>query len=948
MNLFIFNKLYISIFIIFILCFNTVVVLAQFFDSEQNPPGIKWMQIRTKNFQIIYSMEFANEAQRMSNTLEYLIHGVSKSLNKKPRPISIILQNQGVISNGFVQLAPRRSEFYTTPPQNLDFQDWLNTLAVHELRHVVQFDKLTGRLKAPFFEELALAIFGITLPPWFYEGDAVGIETALSHAGRGRLPEWELIFKTNTLSTLPYSYSKNYFGSFKDLTPGYYQLGYFMTTKLKRDYGKEIMDSIMTRIKQNPIRPFNLSNSIKKFTGYTSRKLHDSTVEELKTLWQKQSENLKPKVYSAINKRKDSIPGDYLLPVSTENGEIIALKQNLSQTPTLILIDSLGNEHMLRKIGYQTEYNFRYAAGKIVWDEFRFDKRYQKRSYNVINILDLKTKNVKQITHKSRLFSPSLSSDAKRIVAVKISTSNLFSLVELNAVNGNVLKEYQVTEGLTLQYPSYNDIGDQIISVVMSVKGAALIEFKQSEASYKIITPFQRQQLMRPVYAGKNILFRAHYEGLNAVYCLTAEDELISLTSALFGATNPSYDKVRNRILFNNYQLKGYDIASIPYVLQNGKHVHPDTSIDTFIDYSSPLVLQEANGNILDSIPQKIYASKNYREFKNLLNFHSLSPHTSNSGINDDLSIGLKFKSNNQLNTFDLYGGYQFNSGLRRSEYLAGMSYKRFYPILDFTHINRANLIYTRQNNRSVAVNWRENITELQMSIPFTFNRLNKTYSMGLKSSSSFTSRYDIQNRPNNFIERLKFPMKYQFYFSRNTQQSRRDLAPAWGQNFSWSYFHLPFEKLLNGTLFSFRSLVYTPGLFRNHSFQASFNYQESKGAYDFNVEIPRINGYRNLSLTTRLRNTFLLDYRFPVLYPDAEVGPLAYIKRLKGGFFADFENIGKGNPWHPRTFGLELSTDMNLLRFMLPNCEITGKLIFSNEYEINKPIFDIGFSYGF
>jgi hypothetical protein len=136
---------------------------------------------------------------------------------------------------------------------------------------------------------LALAIFGISLPPWLYEGDAVGMETALSHAGRGRLPDWELIFKTNTLSTLPYSYSKNYFGSLKDFTPGYYQLGYFMTTKLRRDYGTNIIDSILSRVGRNPLRPYNLSNSIKKFTGLNSRLLHDSTVVELKAFWQKQS-----------------------------------------------------------------------------------------------------------------------------------------------------------------------------------------------------------------------------------------------------------------------------------------------------------------------------------------------------------------------------------------------------------------------------------------------------------------------------------------------------------------------------------------------------------------------------------------------------------------------------------------------------------------------------------
>ncbi|HQS06805.1 MAG TPA: hypothetical protein PLT16_14365, partial [Daejeonella sp.] len=146
MKISIFNSLYISIFISFILCLNIVTVFAQFFDAEQNPPGVKWMQIRTENFQIIYSGELSDEAKRMANTLEHLIDGVSKSLNKRPRPITIILQNQGVISNGFVQLAPRRSEFYTTPPQNLDFQDWLNGMAIHELRHVVQFDKLSGGL----------------------------------------------------------------------------------------------------------------------------------------------------------------------------------------------------------------------------------------------------------------------------------------------------------------------------------------------------------------------------------------------------------------------------------------------------------------------------------------------------------------------------------------------------------------------------------------------------------------------------------------------------------------------------------------------------------------------------------------------------------------------------------------------------------------------------------
>lgn len=939
--------LFISILSTIILCFNSLHGFSQFFGNEQNPPGVKWEQINTSNFQIIYPIMLTDEAQRMANTLEHIINGVSKSLNKTPRKISIILQNQSVISNGFVQLAPRRSEFYTTPPQNLDFQDWLNSLAVHELRHVVQFDKLTPGLKAPFFEELALAIFGISLPPWFFEGDAVGIETALSHAGRGRLPEWELIFRTNTLSTKTYSYSKNYLGSFKDPTPGYYQLGYFMTTKLRRDFGKGIMDSIMSRISRNPFRPYNLSNSIKKFTGMSSKTLHNSTITELKQLWQNQADLVRPIEYPKLNKRKDELPADYLFPVRIFTNETIVLKHSLNNTPGLILIDDSGNEKTLKKIGFQTEPNFKYAAGKLVWDELRFDTRYFKRSFNVINTLDIKSGLYKQITSKSRLFSPALSADGKKVVAVKVREDNRNLLVELDSETGVELKEYLTKSGQTLQTPSYNDLGDKIICVVTSKDGSSLIEFNVADRSSVMLMPFALQQISRPIYASNSVLFRAHYNGINNIYRITpGSAETTALTNVNFGASNASYHFESNTVIFNNYQVNGYDIASVAYEPTTSSSSF--NSKNNFIDYAAPLVEQEANSTILDNIPNNKYSSKPFKEIKNLFYFHSVSPIAEENDQNNELNIGLKLRSNNKLNTLDLYTGYQFNSGLRRSEYMAGITFKRFYPVFDLKYINRARQVNIRQNNTLIPVNWRENFTEMEMRVPFTFNRLNKTYNMGFLSSSSYTSRYEIQNKPGNFITNLEFPMKYMIYFSRNTQRSLRDLAPRWGQKFSISYFHVPFETQLSGTLLAFRSTLFAPGLFSNHSFQTSFNYQESNGAYDFNIEIPRISGYNNLRPSARLRNTLLIDYRFPLFYPDVEIGPLAYIKRIKGGLFADFENIGKGAAFKPRTFGLELSADMNLMRFFLPDFDLSGKLIFSNELGNNKPIFEFGFTYNY
>src|SRR5690606_35052825 len=103
---------------------------------------------------LIYPTELEKEAQRMTGTIAHIFPSDGASLGVKKTTLPILFQNRGVIANGFVQLAPKKSEFYTTPPQHFDSQDWLNNLAVHELRHAAQFDKLTKGRPLPFPEEI--------------------------------------------------------------------------------------------------------------------------------------------------------------------------------------------------------------------------------------------------------------------------------------------------------------------------------------------------------------------------------------------------------------------------------------------------------------------------------------------------------------------------------------------------------------------------------------------------------------------------------------------------------------------------------------------------------------------------------------------------------------------------------------------------------------------------
>jgi len=148
----------------------------------QNPSGIHWKSVSSEHFEIIYPEGFAQDAQLVLTTLDAVYSEAAKSLEVEPRKIPIILQPHTLNSNGFVTLAPRRSELFVTPlmSPSLGQTEWLRTLAIHEYRHVVQFEKSQkGFAKALYIVlgEIGSALaMGLTLLLGILKGYAVGIE----------------------------------------------------------------------------------------------------------------------------------------------------------------------------------------------------------------------------------------------------------------------------------------------------------------------------------------------------------------------------------------------------------------------------------------------------------------------------------------------------------------------------------------------------------------------------------------------------------------------------------------------------------------------------------------------------------------------------------------------------------------------------------------------------
>ncbi|EDM35268.1 hypothetical protein PBAL39_13587 [Pedobacter sp. BAL39] len=903
---------------------------AQIFNAEQNPLSVKWRQINASGFQIIYPQEMEKEAQRMTNTIRHIYPYVGASIGRGETTIPILLQNRGVVANGFVQLGPKKSEFYTTPPQQFDSQDWLNNLAVHELRHVAQFDKLTSGRPKPFPEEVYLAWFGASIPIWFFEGDAVSTETALTHAGRGRQPSWIMPYRTQLLEGKSYSYSKQNFGSQKDLTPGYYQFGYLMSANIRAQQGRSVFDSVLTDIQRRPFRPYPFSGSLKKFSGKGSQEWFRNTTEVLKKEWARQASEMNTTDYPALN-GKSTVATSYFLPVRLEDGALLSLKQSKDAAPHFVRIDADQKESNIIGIGPQEQPWFSYANGIIVWDEIRYDPRYRQRSYSIICSYDMKYKKMKKLSSKSRLFSPSLSADGKTIVAVQIGLDNQSNLVELDAASGTITHTYPNPYNLILQTPAFRTDKNQVVFVAVSEAGKSLMTVERSGKMTQIIAA-SNQQLSRPIYVSQGIAFNAHYNGIdNIYYIVPGEQKISALSASKYGAFNATPTADQQHIVFNNYSLGGYEIAQ-------SQIVPGPIGKAGFVYFGEETEKQENTGNVFDHIPDSTFTSKPYHDLQHLFRVHSIVP-----VFEDEYRGGLQLNSDNLLNTMSTFAGVNYYRDLGRFEYEGGFIFKKLYPIISTTYRNRPRqTYYAADDGRIVNGEWREHNVELEASVPLNFNAGDHNYGFSFRTSTSYTRRYLAEQMPENYITSLKFPLEYQLTMSHTKRVSERDIAPKWGQILRLSYLHQPFDPQLPGNLFSAEAFAYFPGVARNHSLLVNFNYQESSGIRAYDRQINAVYGYSNIPAYSLLKNTLLLNYRFPIAFPDLEVGPLGYLRNVRGTLFSHYENIGKDtNIGEPKTFGFELRSDINPLRYDAL-MEFGARVVFVNRIYHQNPILEL------
>ncbi|HEX2534672.1 MAG TPA: hypothetical protein VHK69_13095, partial [Chitinophagaceae bacterium] len=242
------------------------------------PPSTRWKQIHTDTARVIFDAASGAAGRRVSTLIHRMAADTSNHLGAALRKVPVVLHSRTTLANGYVALAPFRSEFYLIPGSNIfEFGalPWSEQLAIHEYRHVHQYNQFrVGLSRVAYYllgQEGQAVANGAAVPAWFFEGDAVHAETVLTPQGRGRMPLFLNGYNSLWQAGRHYRVMKLLNGSYKDYVPNHYQFGYFMVNYGNLRYGNTFWPKVTRDAAAFRGLIFPFSQAVRRYSGQRIR-----------------------------------------------------------------------------------------------------------------------------------------------------------------------------------------------------------------------------------------------------------------------------------------------------------------------------------------------------------------------------------------------------------------------------------------------------------------------------------------------------------------------------------------------------------------------------------------------------------------------------------------------------------------------------------------------------
>ncbi|MFA5816577.1 MAG: hypothetical protein WC865_13260 [Bacteroidales bacterium] len=854
-------------------------------------PGISWQQINTPSIRVIFPKGLESQANRVANNILYLSKNNRTSIGPLSKKIDLILNNQGIISNGYVTLMPFKSEFYTTPMQDgfaLGTSPWLDLLSVHEYRHALQYINMRqGFTKILWWltgEAGWATLINLTTPAWFFEGDAVATETALTNQGRGRMPSFLQQYKSILLNDRKYSYMKARNGSYRDIVPNEYELGYLLCSYGREKYGNDLWTKVIrqTARMKGTIYPF--SDAVMAYTGMSTRQFYKKALSDYKETWADEIRQADITPVTPMSTPSKTVT-DYRFPVYLTDGDLLVYKESYKEIGAIYLVTPDGKEVRLCTTGISLDPYFTASGNQITWTEVTWDERYSSQNYSDVVIYHTDLCKKIYLTRNQRYFSPALSPDGTRIVVVQIDSVNNCRLKILDSQTGAIISTLPNQQNLYYTYPKWDTDGNSIISSARTSTGSMLI-IKQlmSTGALTKLSGEYNQIIGEVLVTPESILFTSGFSGINNIYSLSRSDGIIrQLTGSRFGAYYPAISPDSKRLVYADFNIKGYGLVSVSMDSLLWKQIKPIPQDENkMFDFS---YFQTEGGNILSKIPDQKLEATSYKQLQHAFKVHSWTL------VPDFYSVGINLLSDNILSNLHVEGGLSYYYNERSPGFNASVQYGGIYPVLSagfsrfFRNPDFLDALLGSETDTQTSL---DNQLSLEARLPLNFSKGANYRQADISLGYNFISNEDL-TAGNNSTANVSI---ISAVAGRARLVSIRKKAL---QNIA-TPFGMSLELTANQSVgFTYASQYQVIGDFAMRGFAPNHNLVVSAG-WKFE---PDNNEYHFMDLFLYPRGysipsydwmfTLQSAYHFPLFYPDFGFWGIFYCSRVRAAILADY-----------------------------------------------------------
>ena len=846
-----------------------------------NPSSIKWKQIDNAQTRVIFPTGMDSQANRINNINNLLLNTTSYSIGGKQRKWNIVLLNQTTIPNAYVRMAPIMSELYMTPDQN-NFNTgslrWDDNLIIHENRHIQQFSNFnTGLTKLFSFvlgQEGQLFANGMAIPDYFFEGDAVWQETLVSTQGRGRMPSFYNGMKSVAIAHKKYSWMKLRSGSYKDYTPNHYELGYQIVAYGYEKYGEDFWRKVTSDAVKFKGIFFAFNKAIERHSGKKYDQFRADAIRYFieRSIPAKNEKDL-PTYYIANNEKSNVV--SYVFPNYVSDDTIIVTKKSNKDVSAFYLLMKDKQQKIKIKDRVLDDY-FSYRNGKIVYAAYQTDARWGNRDYSVIKLLDIYTHKEKQISFKSKYFSPDINFAGNEILASSVNSNGTNFLHRINANTGSLVMQVPNLNNYFFTQSKYVNNHTAISAVRNSEGKMCLVKVDLTNGETERMTPMSYNVIGYPFIKGDTVFFSGMNKNSDKLFAvILSTKKLFQLTNNTNGIYQPAVNN-KGEILFTAFTAEGYKLGKLNISNTPWQAVTDDNYTNT-PDLYTPASLRKKGAGILYTVSDSTTTITNYKKGFHLFNLHSWRPEVS------DPEYGYNFYSNNVLSNFSSILKYTYNRNDRSSTVGFYEAFAGWFPIL------RVGAEHSFNRNIDTAfgksVNFNSAKLNAGISVPLSFVRGKMATSINIGAGYNI-EQYYYRGIGKNVLDNKAVKYGNAFInFSNASRQAIQHIYPHWAQSVSASYRDA--FTLIKSHKFVANSSFYFPGLFTNHSLVLNASFQKRDSLPDFfSNTFSYSRGYQALS--TRQMYKFGFNYHFPLFYPDWGFGNVIFFQRVRANAFYD------------------------------------------------------------